>query len=318
MTTIDTQDGYDCFLGFDVAKDSITVFDSQTRACRVLPNRPAAIARFLRAYGPRTYAVCEPTGGYETLLLDALQHAAIPTHRADTIRVKNFIRSLGKLAKTDAIDAMGLARYAQERWRELPQWSVKSTQVATIQALVQRRLELLDMRVAESNRAKGPAAARIAASLRSVLNVLNKQIKNIERQIDETFRASSALTQVATALQSVAGIGRLTACTLYALMPEIGTLSAKQAAALAGLAPHPKESGTIAGYRRVRGGRPQIRKALFMPAMAATRSYSPIADFYKHLIGNGKKPRVAITALMRKILVIANARARDAIAQQQS
>jgi transposase len=318
MTAINTQDDYDCFLGFDVAKDSITVFDSRTGKYQELPNRPAAIARFLRGYDQRTYAVCEPTGGYETILLDALQQAAITTHRADTIRVKNFIRSLGKIAKTDAIDAMGLARYAQERWRELLRWSARSTQIAIIQALVQRRIELLDMRVAESNRAKGPAAARIAASLRSVLAVLSKQIKQIERQIEETFLASSTLTQIAAALQSVPGIGRLTACTLYALMPEIGTLSTKQAAALAGLAPHPKDSGTIAGYRRIRGGRPQVRKALFMPAMAATRSHSPIADFYKDLIARGKKPRLAIVAVMRKIVVIANARARDAIIQQQS
>lgn len=318
MTAIDTQDDYDCFLGFDVSKDSITVFDSRTGQCSELANRPASIARFLRAYDRRTYAVCEPTGGYEFLLLEALQQAAITTHRADTIRVKNFIRSLGKIAKTDAIDARGLSRYAQERWRELPLWSAKSEQVATIQALVQRRLELLDMRVAERNRAKGPTAARIAASLRSVLAVLNKQIKNLEQQIEETFLASKTLTNIAAALQSVPGIGRLTACALYALMPEIGTLSTKQAAALAGLAPHPKDSGTLSGYRRVRGGRPQVRKALFMPAMAATRSHSPIATFYKDLIGRGKKPRVALVAVMRKIIVIANARARDAILQQQS
>jgi len=318
MTAIDAQDGYACFLGFDVAKDSVTVFDSRTGEYRELPNRPAALARFLRAYGAQTYAVCEPTGGYESILLQALGRAGIATHRADTLRVKAFIRSLGKLAKTDAIDAMGLSRYAQERWRELALWRGRSAEIENIQALVQRRQELIDMRVAETNRSKGPSAGRIAASLRSVLGVLNRQIDAIERKIEEAFAASPLLARTARALQSVPGIGRLTACVLCALMPEIGTLSGKQAAAMAGLAPHPRDSGTLAGYRRIRGGRPQIRKTLFMPAMAAARSHTDLAAFHKALIARGKKPLVALAALMRKIVVIANARVRDELASQQS
>lgn len=318
MTAIDAQDGYTCFLGFDVAKDSVTVFDSRTGECRELPNRPAALARFLRAYGPRTYAVCEPTGGYEIALLQELGRAGIATHRADTLRVKAFIRSLGRIAKTDAIDAMGLSRYAQERWRELALWHGRAAEIENIQALVRRRQDLLDMRVAETNRSKGPAAGRVAASLRSVLGVLNRQIDAIERRIEEAFASSPALARTAKALQSVPGVGRLTACVLCALMPEIGTLSAKQAAAMAGLAPHPKDSGKLVGYRRMRGGRPQIRKTLFMPAMAAARSHSSLADFHKALIARGKKPLVALAAVMRKIIVIANARVRDAHALQQS
>lgn len=179
------------------------------------------------------------------------------------------------------------------------------------------------MRVAETNRSKAPGcvnggAAPVKASLRTMLRVLDQQIDAIERQIEAAFAASPELARAADAVDSVAGVGRATACTLVALLPELGAATGKQIASLAGLAPHPRDSGTLRGYRRVRGGRAQIRSILFMPAMAASRSKGPLAAFYDALIARGKKPYVAITALERKIVVIANARVRDAIAKQQS
>lgn len=313
-----TQESYRRFLGFDVAKDSITVYDSQTGRVHQVANRPAALKRFVQAYGPDSFAVCEPTGGYELALLEALHRAGIAVHRADILRVKGFIRSLGKIAKTDAIDAAALARYGAERWRQLPRWVAEDRTIDTLRALVRRRQELLAMRVAETNRAKAPQAGRIAASLRQVLALLERQIKLIEQQIQATFNASTTLQRTAQVLQTIPGIGRLSATLLCALMPELGKLSAKQAAALAGLAPHPNDSGTLAGYRRMRGGRPELRRILFMPAMAVTRSNSDLAQTYKALVARGKKPRVAIGAIMRKIIVIANARVRDELQYQQS
>lgn len=313
-----TQESYRCFLGFDVAKDSITVFDSRSGQTHQVANRPAALKRFVRNYGVDTFAVCEPTGGYELALLDALRQAGIAAHRADTLRVKGFIRSLGKIAKTDAIDATALARYGAERWRQLPRWVAEDRTLETLRALVRRRQDLLTMRVAEANRAKAPQAARIAASLRQVLALLERQIKLIEQQIQAAFDASPTLQRTAQVLQSIPGIGRLSATLLCALMPELGKLSAKQAAALAGLAPHPNDSGTLAGYRRMRGGRPELRRILFMPAMAVIRSKSDLAQTYKDLVKRGKKPSVARGAIMRKIIVIANARVRDERQLQQS
>ena len=310
--------GYACFLGFDVSKDTVAVFDTRTGKGCELPNRPTDLKRFLATYGQDSFAVCEPTGGYEAALLAALLEARIPTHRANTLHAKGFMRSLGKLAKTDAIDAWGLARYGQERSGSLALWSAKSADLERIQALVRRRADLVDMRVAETNRSKAPGAAPVKASLRQMLRALDKQIETIEAAIAQAFAASAELMRRVEAVDSVPGIGRATAFALVASMPELGSTTTKRIASLAGLAPHPRDSGTIRGYRRVRGGRAEVRTALFMPAMAAIRSHSVLAAFYKSLIGRGKKPIVALVAVMRKIVVMANARVRDAIAKQQS
>ena len=313
-----SQSSYDCFLGFDVSKDEITVFDSRTDKVTTVANRKAALADFLRDYGQESYAICEPTGGYETLLLSALQTAGITTHRADTIRVKAFIRSRGTIGKTDAIDARGLSLYAQERWKDLARWTGKDKSIDKLQALVLRRQDLVAIRVAETNRAKAPGNAILKPSFRALLKTLENQIRLIEQKIEETVTQSEELSRVSLAVRTLPGIGPVTAHTLCALMPEIGTVTGKQAAALAGLAPHPKDSGTLNGYRRVRGGRPQIRKAIFMAAMSAIRTTGKLKFFYNRLIERGKKKMVALVAVMRKIIVIANARVRDSYIAQQS
>lgn len=309
-------------LGFDVAKDSITIFDGAANTLTTIANTQPAIGRFLRRLEPAGRArsclsVLELTGGYEATLLAALLAADMPCHRADTTKVSAFIRSLGTLAKTDALDARGLARYGQERWDRLDLFTAPDQDIRRLNDLVTRRRQLLHIRVAETNRAKATGSV-LRQSARALLRTLNTQITKIDQAIDALIEANTSLHDTLQRYQALPGIGRRTAITLLAGMPELGHLTRRQAAALAAVAPHPRDSGTLRGYRSMRGGRPQIRAALFMAALAASRAEGHLKTFYKRLIQNGKKPIVAIAALMRKIIVILNARQRDALLQQQS
>lgn len=299
-------------LGFDIAKETIAVSDG--RSVQVIDNRRSAIRRFLRNCHA-DFAVCEPTGGHETVLLEECGRLHLPAHRVDTRKLKAFIRSRGRLGKSDAIDARELAAYGLERWASLGLWQAADTAQDKLKALVRRRDDLVAARVAEQNRAKAPGAGDLAASFRAVLAVLERQIQHVEQAIRLLMRTGTLKhrTDVVTAMT---GIGQTTAAALLAAMPELGTMDRKQAAALAGLAPHPNESGKKIGHRRIRGGRPAVRTILFMPAMQAAGGRGEFAPFYKRLVAAGKKPILALAAVMRKIVVTLNARLRDAQMQQ--
>ena len=306
-------------LGFDVGKAAIVVFDSATGETRGIDNEPAALRRFLKAFDPaRTFAVCEATGGYEAALLDALCQRRIATHRADAAKVKAYIRSLGVLGKTDAIDARALAAYGSERGHRLSRWQPVDKKRRELQAMVLRRSDLVAMRVAEKNRLKAPQSRPIAKSLNAVIRCLQRQIDALDEQINALIATSPEIAQAVAVMLAMPGIGAVSAAALAALMPELGTMNRRQAAALAGLAPHPNESATRNGYRRIRGGRPQVRRVLFMVAMVAARHNTRLKTFYNRLIDNGKKPIVALTAVMRKIVVILNARIREQLVEQES
>jgi transposase len=303
-------------LGVDIAKDTVTVYDSHTHTVRTIANERPAIRRMLSACGHDCLVVCEPTGGHEKALLEECVKAGLPAHRADTTRLKAFIRSFGKLAKTDAIDAELIAAYGRERWRSLELWVLPGPDQDRLQALVRRRRELVAMKVAETNRAKAPGAPGLAASFKTMLRAIEAQIERTGKLIDALIAASRRLARRLAVCTAMQGIGRQTAQTLLGLMPELGTLSRRQAASLAGLAPHPHESGTLKGYRRMRGGRRDIPAVLFMPAMIAARGKGEFAAFYERLTTNGKKPILAIAAVMRKIIITLNARLRDAELKQ--
>lgn len=303
-------------LGVDIAKDTVTFFDSQSRTTRTIANERRAIGRILGASSRDCMVVCEPTGGHERPLLEECLKAGRPVHRADTTKLKAFIRSLGRLGKTDAIDAALLAAYGRERWPILTLWMPPGAEQDRLQTLVRRRRELIAMRVAETNRAKAPAAPGLAASFKAMLRAIESQIERIGKLIDALIAKSQRLSRRVAVCAAMHGIGRKTAENLLGLMPELGTLSRRQAASLAGLAPHPNESGTIKGYRRMRGGRRDIPCLLFMPALAAARGKGEFAAFYRRLVANGKKPILAVAAVMRKIVITINARLRDVELQQ--
>jgi transposase len=299
------------FIGCDVGKVNVVVFDSSTSRIKTIANRPDCLAAFADELDQTCLVVCEATGGYEAELLAALVTAGIPAHRADARKVKAFIRSFGTLGKTDAIDAKALASYAQERNTRLPRWRAPDPDRAALQALVLTRRDLVEQRLAFTNRLNAPGAEPVKAVINNVLDCLIHQIKTIEAQIDTILSASQPLKKAAAILRDIGGIGPKTAAALIALMPELGTLDRKQVAALAGLAPHPCQSGLTDGYRRTRGGRPEVKRVLFMAALSAVKCNPTLKAFFLRLKAAGKKPIVAVTAVMRKLIVIANARLRN-------
>ena len=301
------------FLGCDVGKAEIVVFDSHDGSTRTLPNRPSDLRSFAQGLDKDCLAICEATGGYEDALLAALVAAGCPAHRADARKVKAFIRSFGTLGKTDALDARALARYGTERHAGLSRWRAPDPARERLQTLVRTRIDLVGQRVACANRLKAPGVAPVKSALEALHACLSAQIAALEAAITQTIGSIEAIATTQKALRSIRGVGPATAAALIALMPELGQIGRKQAAALAGLAPHPNQSGANDAYRRTRGGRPEIRKAIFMAAMTAARHDTDMRTAYARLVANGKKPIVALTAIMRRIIVTANARVRDAL-----
>ena len=307
-------------LGFDVSKDTLTVVEARSSSSAAKPcvidNTAVAIRRFLKSIGRIDLAVCEPTGGHEHVLLVELMAAGIACHRVDALKVKAFIRSFGTLAKTDARDAKALAQYGKDRWERLSLFLPPAADRRMLTALVARREDLVAIKVAEQNRSKGPADKVIKASLAAMLKAVVGQIEAIEAEIKALIEKSPQLRAAFRHMQSLPGVGTVIAATLLAHMPELGTLQRRQAASLAGVAPHANDSGQFKGHRTMRGGRTQVRRHLFMAALAASRAKGPLHDTYQRLVQNGKKRIVAIGALMRKIIVILNAKLRDLNAQQ--
>ncbi len=300
------------FIGCDVGKAVIVVHDLASAQTRTIPNEPPALADFAAGLAPECLVVCEATGGYEAALLAALDQAGRPAHRADARKVKAFIRSYGRLAKTDAIDAELLARYGQERHPSLARWQPPAAERSRLATLVATRADLVRDRVAWSNRAKAPTADPVAQTIATMRATIQAEIDRIDQAIDALLKSCQQIARIVTELRSITGFGPKTAVALIALMPEIGTLNRRRAASLAGLAPHPNQSGAADRCRPTRGGRPQIKPILFMAALAAAKHDPILSAFYKRLVSTGKKPIVAMTAVMRKLVVIANARIRDA------
>jgi transposase len=304
------------FIGCDVGKAAIVVHDSRDGRTRSVANNPGALAAFAHQLDPDCLVICEATGGYELALLVALLDAGIPAHRADARRVKAFIRSLGTLAKTDRLDAAALARYGRDRHAGLARWQAHDPARDRLAALVQARLDLVADRTAHRNRRSAPTSQPAWSFLDAVIATLTEQIKAIEAAIRTEIKASRPLTRAVRLLTAVRGIGFVTAVGLLALMPELGTLNRRQIAALGGVAPHPWQSGTIDKRRYVRGGRGEVKPVLFMAALAASRFHTELSRFYQRLLANGKLKKVALTAVMRKLLIICNAILRQADATE--
>jgi len=295
------------FLGCDVGKSEITLFDSLSGKTRTIENRPKAIAKALARYGSDCLLLCEATGGHERLLLEGALKKQIPAHRADAAKVKAFIRSFGTLAKTDRIDAMAIARYGQERFHQLRLWQAPNPEQKQLQAMVNLRSCLTGQRKALVTYAKAPIDPCIRGNLDDMIAAFDRKLKELQADIRALIKQSQSLATKAKVICSFKGCGEVSAQTLLALMPELGTLNRRQIASLAGLAPHPKQSGKRDAYRRVRGGRQAIKSCLFMAAQSAAKHNPDMRAFYQRLIQNGKKPIVALIATTRKIITILNA-----------
>ena len=299
-------------LGLDVAKASVTLHDLGSGRSRRLANTREALLAALEDYRDHDLAVCEATGGYEDVLLEVLVTLGIAAHRADAIRVRAFLRSHGTLAKSDPIDARGLALYGDDRFDSLVRWSPVGQAQSELAALVERRRDFVDIRADEKKRLKAPRAALVEHEIRSFIAQLDQHIRSLEARITRLIKKCPRLSDAARVLQSIPGIGPTVAATLLAGMPELGSMNRHQAAALAGLAPHPRESGSVQKHRTTTGGRRNLRQPLFLAALTAVRQKGQLADAYNNLLERRKPKRLALIAIARRIVVIANAKVRDA------
>lgn len=294
------------YIGIDVAKRELEIsFAGKPQA--PVPNTRAGIRAFIKKIkGVKQPVVlcCEATGGYEKMLINMALAEQVSVALLNPKRVRDFARSKGILAKTDKIDAAVIAAFAQQNppvhLREEPGWR------PVLQALVARRATLIDIRKSETNRLDPAPEAAIKKSIGKILTVLNREIETIEKQIDLLIKTHAALRQATQRLQAVSAIGKVTAQSLLASVPELGKISDKQVTALVGLAPFNQDSGLMRGQRRIRGGRSQARKALYMAAIVAIRHNTILKPFYQRLKQNGKPSKVALTAVMRKLLTLAN------------
>ena len=253
-------------------------------------------------------AVCEPTGGYEGLLVDQLRRAGFPVHLAHPVKVRAFAQASGRLAKTDRIDAQALAHYGQVfAVSEDPE---PEPERAEVPALLRRRRQLVNQRVQELNRLDRAWNAGARASSQRHIAWLDEEIARLDDEYREALQSSAVLTQQAKLYRSVPGVGELTAATLVAHLPELGRGDGKGLCSLVGLAPWSRDSGQQRGYRAIRGGRGEVRQALYMAALSSVRVEGPLRRFHQELRQRGKAGKVALVAVMRKLLLQLHAVAR--------
>jgi transposase len=308
------------WIGIDVAKESLDVWWAGSAAPPALSiaNGPTGFAALIQALPPvaSVRVVVEATGGYERALVTALIEAGYRVAVANPRQVRDFAKALGILAKTDRIDASVLARFGEQVQPRLLEED--PAQRAELMQLVARRRQLVELRTMESNRL-GQATARAAQkSIRHVLKLLGKEIEQLEAEIARLVQADDDWRSKMELLTSVPGVAKVTSSTLIAEVPELGRLNRQAIASLVGLAPFNDDSGRHRGIRRIQGGRSAVRSVLYMAAIAARRWNPAIRAFSERLAAQGKKPKVVITACMRKLLVILNTMLKNNTSWKQS
>lgn len=303
------------YVGIDISKAHLDIFDASRGRQQRCANTAKDIASLIRSWKRQPpFILFEATGHYDALLRRKLAKAQIPFARVNPARARDFARAAGYLAKTDSIDAKMLAAMAQCLHPEPAQpVDIDRERLARLH---KRRDQLVAMRQQERTRASECACPDTNADISRHLTWLDREIDTIEARIETLIAASTNLAAAADLMRSVPGVGPVTAAALLALLPELGARSPKTIAALAGLAPFNVDSGQCRGLRRISGGRKRVRDALYMAAVAASRSKSRFATFYKTLRNAGKPPKLAFIALARKILTTLNAILRDQIAFQ--
>lgn len=294
-----------CVVGMDVSQDTVDVAVQPGTAFQIANDEPGvakAVAR-LQALEP-TLIVLEATGGLEVPLARALAAVGLPVVVVNPRQVRDFARATGQLAKTDRLDAQILARFGEAI--RPPIRPVPDEQTQALAALVARRRQLINMLTAEKNRLR-LAARPIQPRVQAHITWLEQELGTITTDLTITMRQSPVWRENEAVLRSVPGVGPVLTTTLVANLPELGTLTRKAVAALAGVAPFPRDSGTLKGRRTIWGGRAHVRTALYMAALVATRKNPVIRTFYQRLCQAGKAKKLALTACMRKLLTILNA-----------
>ena len=296
MTTI--------YAGLDIAKSNLQLHLGGR--FHELPNTPSGhrrLCKLLRAR-PGVHVIGEATGGYERDVVAALHTSNLPVSVLNPARVRHFARAQGQRAKTDSIDASVLAAYGQAfQPKPTPPRSLVQQQLTE---LVRRRAQIVDLLVAQRQQAQRLTLPRLRRQAQSLVRRLERDLAQIEAQLKELRQQTPEVDQRVAKLEAITSVGTITAVAVLAELPELGSLNRRQAAALAGLAPHPRESGQWHGRRTIGGGRAPVRRALYMAALVAARSNRQLKTFYERLRLAGKPAKVALTAVMRKLVVLMN------------
>ena len=299
------------YVGIDVSKARLDVAVVPSGESFSFPNDDEGIEKVVARVKELHPALVllEATGGLERRALARLVAAGLPAMAVNPRNVRDFGRSLGKLAKTDRLDALVLARFAEA---VRPEWRpMADEQTQQLQAHLTRRRQLVEMVTAEKNRLLAVDHRDIRRQIKATIEWLEKQLNINEYDLDQAVKQTPAWREKADLLKSVPGVGRVTVITMLALLPELGHLSRRQIAALVGVAPFNRDSGTLRGHRAVWGGRAAVRSTLYMAALVATRFNPALKAMYQRLLAAGKRRKVALVACMRKLLTILNAILRD-------
>jgi transposase len=294
------------FVGIDVAKKTLEVALGSQRKSRIFAADPAGLKQLIEyARQVANPQVClEATGGYERDLVDALALTKIDCTVLNPLQARLFIRSSGKLDKTDRIDAKALALFG-ERMQPEPT-PPPSAQQARLKELQTRREQVLERIQSEKNRLNLTRQRDVQRLIQEGLRVADKELTKLDKLLRNAIDKDDTLRKNAELLCSVPGVGRVTAANLVALVPELGRLTRRKIARLAGLAPVARDSGEFRGRRFIGGGRPALRKALHMPMLVAVQHNPCLREFYQRLLKNGKPKMLALTAAARKLLTILN------------
>ena len=296
------------FVGIDVSKATLDVAVLPSHESWSLPNDEEGIRELvarLRQLPPPKLVLMEATGGLERQALASIAAAGFPAMAVNPRNVRDFAKSVGLLAKTDAIDARVLALFADRirpEWRPLP-----DEETQALEALLVRRRQLVEMITAEKNRLGATPSRPVKTEISEHIEWLQRQLRITDRKLDQSIKSSSAWKEKVDLLKSVPGVGRVMIATVLSQLPELGTLDRKQIAALVGVAPFNRDSGTLRGRRAIWGGRASVRGVLYMSALTASRFNPAIRAFYSRLRAAGKLPKVALVACMRKLLTLLNA-----------
>lgn len=296
-----------CFVGIDVSKAHLDVGREGAGEVERFANDEVGreqCVRRLKEWHP-ALVVMEATGGLEGSLAALLVVKEVEVSIVNPRQVRDFAKATGVLAKTDAVDARVLARFAAAI-RPEPR-ALKDEELALLDAMLTRRRQILEMIVAERNRLAGNPPKKVARTIREHIDWLRRQLKYTNNDIDGQIRESPVWRDRVELMTSVTGVGQITAFTLLADLPELGLLDGRKISALSGVCPYNRDSGRRYGKRMIHGGRGTVRAALYMAALVASRHNPVIRAFYERLLAAGKPKKVALTACMRKLLLILNA-----------
>jgi transposase len=295
------------YVGVDISKDKLDFFISDDSRFITISNSKLAIEKFIKSHLLKLdnpLVTCESTGGWERILLLHLASNNIHSHTAHATKIYHFAKSKGILAKTDKLDAKTIASFAIAE--QLKPSSIHDPISLELKDLVMRKVQIKDTLCSELQRQRKHLSKAVQASIKNTVTFYRKELVKLDEKIDKIFNYSPKYIEDNNILQSMKGVGNVTSQTLIVLLPEIGKLNKRQIAALAGVAPYNNDSGRKNGIRRIKGGRMEVRNVLYMAALSSVRFNPTMKKYYKQLLERKKLKKVALVAVMRKMLVILN------------